>query len=209
MSPTQRTRTAWSRVFLLLAALAAPATQGAPAVPPDQLVRETADEVLTILRNDPDIAAGDTRKLGELVEEKVLGHFDFERMTRLAVGKHWRQASPEQQAALTSAFRTLLVRTYAVALTQFRDREIAYAPLERLANGDAIVHTTLKSPSGPPVRMDYRMFVGGDAWKVYDILVDGVSLIISYRSLFDSTIEQSGVAGLVSLLEQKNAAAAP
>ncbi len=175
---------------------------------PDQLVKTTSEEVLTIVRSDPDIAAGNTSKVIDIVEAKVLAHFDFERMTRLAVGKNWRNASDPQRQALTSNFRTLLVRTYAVALAQFRDRTVDYRPLEQAPSGpDVMVHTTVATPQGKPINMDYRMGAVGEDWKVYDVLVDGVSLVINYRSMFDSTVAEKGIDGLVALLEEKNAAA--
>ena len=188
---------------LLLAATTAHA-----GVAPDELVKNTSEEVLTIVRSDPDIAAGNTSKVVDIVEAKVLGHFDFDRMTRLAVGKNWRNASEPQREALTKGFRTLLVRTYAVALAQFRDRSVEYRPLDEAPSGTTVmVHTTVATPQGKPINMDYRMGAVGEDWKVYDVLVDGVSLVINYRSMFDSTVSEKGVDGLIALLEEKNAAA--
>ena len=188
---------------LLLAATTAHA-----GVAPDELVKNTSEEVLTIVRSDPDIAAGNTSKVVDIVEAKVLGHFDFDRMTRLAVGKNWRNASEPQREALTKGFRTLLVRTYAVALAQFRDRSVEYRPLDEAPSGPTVmVHTTVATPQGKPINMDYRMGAVGEDWKVYDVLVDGVSLVINYRSMFDSTVSEKGVDGLIALLEEKNAAA--
>lgn len=178
------------------------------AMAPDELIKTTSEEVLTIVRSDPDIAAGDTSKIIDIVEAKVLAHFDFARMTRLAVGKNWRNASDPQREALTNGFRTLLVRTYAVALAQFRDRAVDYRPLDKAPNGpDVMVHTTVATPQGKPINMDYRMGAVGEDWKVYDVLVDGVSLVINYRSSFDATVSEKGIDGLVALLEEKNAAA--
>ena len=195
------------RYAQILCLLATSATASA-GLAPDQLIKSTSEEVLTILRADPDIAAGNTSKVIDIVEAKVLDHFDFERMTRLAVGKNWRNASAPQRQSLTTAFRTLLVRTYAVALAQFRDRDVDYQPLETAPSGrDVVVHTTVDTPQGKPIKMDYRMGAVGEEWKVYDVLVDGVSLVINYRTMFDTTVEQKGIDGLVSLLEEKNVAA--
>lgn len=205
--PLQRGHTPRVGRFLL-ACLLVTSLAASAAVPPDELVRNTAEEVLAIVRSDPALAAGDNARLGALVEEKVLGHFDFTRMTRLAVGKDWRQADAAQQQTLVDEFRTLLVRTYSVALAQFHDRTITYLPLELPADArEAAVHTTVAQPSGKPIRMDYRMLAEGDTWKVYDILVDGISLVINYRSLFNSTVENAGVNGLIELLQDKNAQA--
>lgn len=195
------------RTAQALCLLLATATAHA-AMAPDELVKTTSEEVLTIVRSDPDIAAGDTSKVIDIVEAKVLAHFDFARMTRLAVGKNWRNASDPQREALTNGFRTLLVRTYAVALAQFRDRAVDYRPLDKAPNGpDVMVHTTVATPQGKPIKMDYRMGAVGEDWKVYDVLVDGVSLVINYRSSFDATVAEKGIDGLVALLEEKNAAA--
>ena len=195
------------RTAQALCLLLATATAHA-AMAPDELVKTTSEEVLTIVRSDPDIAAGNTSKIIDIVEAKVLAHFDFARMTRLAVGKNWRNASDPQRDALTNGFRTLLVRTYAVALAQFRDRAVDYRPLDKAPNGpDVMVHTTVATPQGKPINMDYRMGAVGEDWKVYDVLVDGVSLVINYRSSFDATVSEKGIDGLVALLEEKNAAA--
>lgn len=195
------------RTAQALCLLLATATAHA-AMAPDELVKTTSEEVLTIVRSDPDIASGNTSKVIDIVEAKVLAHFDFARMTRLAVGKNWRNASEPQREALTNGFRTLLVRTYAVALAQFRDRAVDYRPLDKAPNGpDVMVHTTVATPQGKPINMDYRMGAVGEDWKVYDVLVDGVSLVINYRSSFDATVSEKGIDGLVALLEEKNAAA--
>lgn len=195
------------RTAQALCLLLATATAHA-AMAPDELVKTTSEEVLTIVRSDPDIASGNTSKVIDIVETKVLAHFDFARMTRLAVGKNWRNASEPQREALTNGFRTLLVRTYAVALAQFRDRAVDYRPLDKAPNGpDVMVHTTVATPQGKPINMDYRMGAVGEDWKVYDVLVDGVSLVINYRSSFDATVSEKGIDGLVALLEEKNAAA--
>ena len=195
------------RIAQALCLLLATATAHA-AMAPDELVKTTSEEVLTIVRSDPDIASGNTSKVIDIVETKVLAHFDFARMTRLAVGKNWRNASEPQREALTNGFRTLLVRTYAVALAQFRDRAVDYRPLDKAPNGpEVMVHTTVATPQGKPINMDYRMGAVGEDWKVYDVLVDGVSLVINYRSSFDATVSEKGIDGLVALLEEKNAAA--
>jgi phospholipid transport system substrate-binding protein len=187
--------------FLLCAGAAQPAF--ADPTPPDQLVRSTAEDVLTVLRADPD---GDMRALSELVDTRVVNHFDFGAMTRLAVGKHWRQADNAQKATLTDEFRTLLVRTYSVALKAFVDYHIDYRPLELAADArQATVQTMVSKDGGKPIRMDYRMIARDDGWKVYDVLVDGVSLVVNYRSLFGSTVERSGIGGLIKLLHDKNA----
>lgn len=174
----------------------------ADAVAPDSLVKSTAEEVFEVLRGD-----GDTAALAALVDTKVVNHFDFGAMTRLAVGKHWRVADDAQRETLTTEFRTLLVRTYSVALKSFVDYQIEYRPVQYSSDGrQAIVQTLVSKDGSKPVQMDYRMLAYPDDWKVYDVLVGGVSLVVNYRSLFSSTVERSGIDGLVGLLRDKNAA---
>ena len=172
---------------------------------PDALVKSTADEVLNILKQDKDMQSGDSSKVVELVSAKVLPHFDFARMTRLAVGKNWNQASDAQKQSLIKEFRTLLVRTYSVSLSQYRNQTIDYKPL-RLAPEDkeATVRTAVVQSGSQAIPIDYRMEQTPEGWKVFDISVDGVSLVTNYRSSFNSTIEQSGVDGLVKTLADKN-----
>lgn len=186
---------------LVLVFLAAGPLQ-AEAIAPDRLVKSTAEEVFEVLRGD-----GDTTALAALVDTKVVNHFDFGAMTRLAVGKHWRVADDAQRQTLTAEFRTLLVRTYSVALKSFVDYQIDYRPVHYSSDGrQAIVQTLVSKDGGKPVQMDYRMLAYPDDWKVYDVLVGGVSLVVNYRSLFSSTVERSGIDGLVGLLRDKNAA---
>jgi phospholipid transport system substrate-binding protein len=175
---------------------------------PDVLVRETAEHVLEIIRADPDIAAGHSKRVADIVETYLLGHFDFTRMTRLAVGKNWRRVEDAQKPHLVREFRTLLVRTYSVALAQYRDQKIEYKPLTLEPGARrAVVRTAVTQPDGKPVSIDYRMARSEAGWKVYDVVVEGVSLVINYRALFNSTVESSGVDGLIALLRKKNGTA--
>jgi len=196
--------------FLLLSALALFLVAGrAPAadVAPDQLVKSTAEDVLAIIRQDKDIQAGNKSKIYALVDAKVLPHFDFARMTRLALGRNWGKATPEQQDQITKLFRDLLVRTYAVSLTQYRDQKLDYRPAQIQSDGDALVRTEVQQPGGQPISIDYSMHKGGDAWKVYDIAVGGVSLVTNYRGAFNDQVRSGGIDGLVKSLEAKNAEA--
>lgn len=190
--------------ILLFAASAALAAE----VAPDVLIKTTADEVLAIIKQDKDIQAGNTKKVVELAEAKVLPHFDFERMTRLAVGKNWNQASDAQKQALITQFRTLLVRTYSVSLSQYRNQTLEYKPL-KLAPEDteATVKTLVIQPGGQSIPIDYRMEKTPEGWKAFDIAVDGVSLVTNYRSSFNNSIAQSGIDGLLKTLSDKNAGA--
>jgi len=171
---------------------------------PDALVREVSDDVLTIVRKDQAIQAGDARRVVDLVEEKVLPHFNFRRMTMLAVGKDWRLATPEQQAKLIDAFRTLLVRTYSNALTQYRDQTIEYKPL-RVSPSDTTVRvqTEIRQAGAQPIQIDYALEKTEHGWKVFDVVVAGVSLVTNYRGTFAQEVRTGGIDGLIRSLQAK------
>ncbi|HJV25355.1 MAG TPA: ABC transporter substrate-binding protein [Aromatoleum sp.] len=196
------------RFFLLLSTLffLAPAVHAVDTgKAPDALVREVSDDVLTIVRKDRSIQSGDTRKVINLVEDKVLPHFNFRRMTMLAVGKDWRGATPEQQDKLVEAFRTLLVRTYSNALTQYRDQTIQYKPAKFVETDTSVrVQTEVRQAGAQPISIDYSLEKTADGWKVYDVVVAGVSLVTNYRGTFAQEIRVGGVDGLIRSLEQKN-----
>lgn len=173
---------------------------------PDVLVRETSQDVLAIVKKDKDIQAGDKKKIHELVDAKVLPHFDFNLMTRYALGKYWRQASPAQQEALVKEFRILLVRTYSSSLSTYKNQTIDYKPLRmQPSDTDVTVKTVVKQPGGqPPIPIDYSLQKNPDGWKVYDVVVDNISLVTNYRSSFANEIRQSGIDGLIKTLADKN-----
>ncbi|MDR2093766.1 MAG: ABC transporter substrate-binding protein [Azoarcus sp.] len=172
---------------------------------PDVLVRHVSEEVLAIVRSDKAIQSGDTRRVLALVDEKVLPHFDFRRMTMLAVGKDWRSATPEQQSRLTSAFRTLLVRTYSNALTQYRDQTIDFKPLRASPDDKQVrVKTEVSQPGAQPIGIDYSLEKANGSWKVFDVIVAGVSLVTNYRGSFGNEIRAGGIDGLIASLEAKN-----
>jgi len=176
---------------------------------PDVLVKETAQDVLAIVKKDKDIQAGSQKKLNDLVEAKVLPHFDFKLMTQYAVGKHWRQATPAQQEALTNEFRTLLVRTYSTSLSAYKNQTIEYKPLKmQPGDTDVTVKTQVVQPGGQPVPIDYSLQKEANGWKVYDVVVDNVSLVTNYRGSFGTEIRQSGIDGLIKTLTEKNQVAA-
>lgn len=178
-------------------------------IAPDALVRDAAQDVLAIIKKDKDIQAGSQKKLLDLVEAKVLPHFDFKRMTQLAVGKHWRSAAPAQQDALTNEFRTMLVRTYSNSLSAYKNQTIEYKPLTMKAGDtDVTVKTQVIQPGGQPVPINYALEKQPNGWKVYDVEVDGVSLVTNYRGSFGSEIGKSGIDGLIKTLVDKNQTAA-
>ena len=173
---------------------------------PDTLVDNTAQEVLTIVRQDKDIRGGNKAKILDLVEVKILPHFNFHRMTRLAMGKNWSKAAPEQQQELVKEFRTLLVRTYSNALSTYSDATIKVEPLKNTGGEtDTTVKTKVIQDSGQePVPIDYSMEKTSDGWKVYDVTVAGVSLVTNYRSTFNNQVREGGVEKLIKTLAEKN-----
>jgi phospholipid transport system substrate-binding protein len=187
---------------LLLAATAFPSfAQEAP----DALVKRTSGEVLQIVRTDPKVAAGDKQRIREVIETMLLPNFDFERMTALAMGRNWNKATPEQQKLLIEQFRTLLVRTYSGALTQYKDQTIEFKPLRGdPAAADVIVRSEVVRPGQAPVQIDYGMTRTPLGWKAYDVIVGGVSLVTNYRDEFNEQIKGGGVDGLIKTLGDKN-----
>lgn len=193
------------RLIAVLAGLAALSVAAADGMLPDVLVRSVSTDVLEIVRKDKDIQSGNVRKAVELAEVKVLPHFDFVHMTRLAVGKDWRKATPEQQKSLVDEFRTLLVRTYSKAFVEYRNQEIEFKPLKmQPADTDVLVRTVVKQASGKPVQIDYNLDKTEQGWKVYDISVAGVSLVTNYRSSFAQEVSAGGIDGLIASLRAKN-----
>jgi len=183
---------------------AAPArAQDMPA--PDVLAKSVTDEVIAIMRADKDIQSGHLKKVVDLVDKKVLPHFDFTRMTQLAVGRHWQQATPEQQKQLVGEFRTLLVQTYAATFAAYRDQRIEYRPLRtEPADTDVVVKSLIHQSGGKPVAVDYKMRKTDTGWKVYDVVVGDLSLVQSYRGTFSTEVQKGGVEGLVKALTDKN-----
>jgi phospholipid transport system substrate-binding protein len=190
--------------LILAAALIAPAAL-AQDTAPDTLVKGVTQEVLGVIKQDKDIQAGNQRKTIALVEEKVLPHFNFTRMTALAMGVNWRKATPDQQTLLVEQFRTLLVRTYSTALTSYRNQTIEFKPLRAQANDtDVMVRSEVRQSGAEPVGIDYSMEKTPAGWKVYDVVVGGVSLVTTYRDTFANEVRNNGVDGLIKVLSDKN-----
>jgi phospholipid transport system substrate-binding protein len=189
----------------LAAALFIPIAQ-AQELAPDVLVRTITQEVVAVLKQDKDIQAGDPKKVAELLETKVVPHFNFTRMTRIAMARNWRLASPEQQKELAGEFKTLLVRTYSTAISNYRDQKIDYRPLRaKPEDTEVTVKSEVKqSGSSQPVSIDYEMEKTPNGWKVYDVKVGGVSLVTTYRDTFASEVKDRGVDGLIKSLAAKN-----
>ena len=177
---------------------------------PDAMVKRISDEVLAIIKQDKDLQAGNPAKVVELAEQKVLPHFDFTRMTRLAVGRNWAQASDAQKEALTKEFRTMLVRTYSTSLTAYRNQTIEVKPTKMSpADKETVVRTQVLQQGGPPIPIDYSMEKMDSGWKVYDVVIDGASLVTTYRGTFNDQIQKGGIDGLLKTLHERNASPSP
>ena len=172
---------------------------------PDVMVKRVANEVQQIIRTDPKVQAGDQQRIREVIETKLLPNFDFERMTALAMGRNWRQATPEQQKQLIDQFRALLVRTYSGALSQYRDQVMEFKPLRGdPAATDVIVRSEVVRPGQVPVQIDYGLTKTASGWKASDVIVGGISLVTNYRDEFNGQIKSGGIDGLIKTLESKN-----
>lgn len=173
---------------------------------PDDLVRRSSNEILAAIKADKDLQAGNQKKIEKLAEDKILPYFNFARMTQLAVGRNWREATDAQKKSLVDEFRTLLVRTYSTSLSQYRNQTIDVKPLKiAAADTEVVVKTQVLQPGGQPIPIDYSMEKIGPAWKVYDVLIDGVSLVTNYRSSFNTEVQKSGLDGLIKSLADRNA----
>jgi phospholipid transport system substrate-binding protein len=191
-------------VFFLLSA---PGLAQGPG--PEELVRKMTQDVLDAIKSDQELAAGDRQKAMKLAEEKILPHVDFEEATRLAVGRGWKQASPEQRKKLVAEFRAMLVRTYSNAIRAYQGQTMQVMPLRmKPVDTDVTVHNRFLRPGATPVLVDYSMYKTDQGWKIYDIVVEGVSLVLTYRSEFDVVVKQDGIEGLIKRLMQKNTPAA-
>lgn len=173
----------------------------------DELVKRTAEDVLNTIKSDKEIQSGNQQKIFALAEEKILPNFDFDRVCRMVLGKNWRTATPEQQAAFQKEFRTLLLRTYATALGKYKDQVIEYKPLRAEAGAKNVsVKTQILQPGGQPISVDYSLVKADSGWKVYDIVIESVSLVTNYRSQFSSEISRNGLDSLNKKLADKNKA---
>lgn len=190
--------------FVLLLFLVPSALQGAQSAP-DAVLKSVTSDVVASLKQDKDIA-DDPARLGDLIESKVLPAFDFSLMTQFAMGKNWRQATPAQQARLTAEFRTILLRTYSGMLATYRDHTITYKPIRYVpGDTDATVRSEVVKQGAKSLKVDYQLTrMAGGGWKVYDVKLDGVSVITAYREGFAAKMRDSGVDGLIRALAEKN-----
>ncbi|HXR56759.1 MAG TPA: ABC transporter substrate-binding protein [Casimicrobiaceae bacterium] len=196
------------RLCAMLAALVAVPAFAQEA--PDALVKRVSQEALSIIKSDARVQAGDQAHIRDLIEAKIAPHFDMDRMTALAAGRAYRQATPEQRKRLADEFKSLLIRTYANALNQYRDQTISYEPLRAEPNSTEVtVRTQVNRPGQTPVSIDYSMEKTPSGWKAYDVIVGGVSLVTNYRDEFTQQLRQGGIDGLINALAAKNAAPPP
>ncbi len=202
-----------TRVLSFLGAMALTAALVVPAmaqeIAPDQLVQKTTDDILAAIKSDKELAAGNKQKALKLAEEKVLPYIDFEQATRLAVGRSWREATPEQKKRLVDEFRAMLVRTYSNAIQAYQGQTLKVLPSRAKQDPeDTVVRTQYIRAGGQPLPIEFHMRQTDKTWKVYDIVVEGVSLVMTYRSEFDAVVKQEGIDGLIKRLAQKNTPAA-
>jgi phospholipid transport system substrate-binding protein len=189
--------------LLALAAFAVPAA--AQELGPEELVRKVTSDVLEAIQSDKQLQAGDRKRALALAEEKILPHVDFREATRLAVGRAWPAATPDQQERLTTQFREMLVRVYSNAIGAYRGQTMRVQPV-RMAPGDTrvTVHNQYIRPGLAPVSVEYAMRKTPEGWKIYDITVEGVSLVLTYRGEFEQILRDSGVEGLIQRLAERN-----
>ncbi len=192
------------RTLVILAAVCAAPTHG-QGLPPDVLVKNVTTEVVELITKDKEIRSGSRAKLIEIIESKVLPHFGFQSMTMLAMGQNWNKATPEQKKRLIEEFKTLLVRTYASALAAFSEQRFDFRPLRaKPTDTDVTVQVRVIQSGAQPVPIDYSMEKTATGWKVYDVMVGGVSLVANYRTEFNSTVRESGIDGLIKNMHAKN-----
>lgn len=181
------------------------ASAQAQEVPPDVLVKNVTTEVVELITKDKEIRSGNRTKLIQVIEAKVLPHFNFASMTALAMGQNWSKATPEQKKRLVEEFKTLLVRTYASALSAYSEQRFDFRPLRaRPTDTDVVVNVRVIQSGAQPVPIDYSMEKTAGGWKVYDVMVGGVSLVANYRTEFNNVVRESGIDGLVKNLATKN-----
>lgn len=193
------------RIWLAVCLFVSLAAGANAMMPPDQLVKDTTHKVLKELTDNRDALQNDPQRLYKMVDEVVLPHFDFERMSRYVLGRYWRQANDTQQKKFVDEFKTLLVRTYATALFEYTGQEIDYKPFHH-DEGDkkAVVETAVQRSDGPPIPIDYSLAQNSDEWKVYDIKIDGLSLVTNYRAQYARIIQTQGMDALIDQLTKKN-----
>ena len=199
-----RQRRGWIAVLAMALPWTAWSLPSAATEAPDALVKRIATEVMDAIKADPAIQAGDVNKIAALVDSKIMPNVNFTRMTASAVGRHWRQATPEQQKRLETEFKSLLVRTYSGALGEVKDQTLTFKPMRMRAEDTEVVVRSEVKGKGDPIQLDYRLEKVGDGWKIYDLNVLGLWLVETYRTQFSQEINAKGIDGLITVLAQRN-----
>ncbi len=183
----------------------APIAAQAEILPPDVLIRSTSHDVLEIINQDKRANVVNSKKLLDFIDARILPHFNFERMTKLAVGRAWRTTTPEQKKELIAEFRTLLVRTYSKAFTLYKDVNVDTKAVTVPANAEEVtVKTLILRPGAPPIPINYEMEKTDTGWKAFDVTVEGISLVVTHRGSFAEKVQQSGIDGLIKSLVELN-----
>ena len=176
----------------------------AASIGPQELIQQTSDKVMQTLEKNKEVYKKDPDQIYVLVDEIILPHLDFKAMSKLALGKHWRSANEEQQEKFTEAFKTMLIRTYSKSLTEYTGQQIEYLPFRGEDSKTIVtVRTEIKQDSGPSIPIDYRLRLKDDIWKVFDIKIDGISLVTNYRNSFAADIREVGINGLIERMNDK------
>ena len=198
----------WVAVLGLVAAVGLAGTENAnaqTAAPADEFIKSISTDAIDKISKDKEIQAGDIKRLSDLVDTTIMPNVNFERMTALAVGRGWRQATPEQQKRLMTEFRILLLRTYSGALSAVKDQSVRMKPFRAdAAETDVVVRTEIVPKRGDPIQLDYRVEKAGANWKIYDLNVLGVWLVETYRNQFAQEVSNKGIDGLIQSLSEKN-----
>ena len=183
---------------------AASAPANANMSTPDGLVKFVVEDVMSTIKSDKAIQSGDLRKVNALVDQKILPYSDFQKTTRLSMGRNWSKATPAQQALITQEFKTLLIRIYGGALAQVKDQKIQYKPFRASADDTDVIVRTVVVGKGEPIQIDYRLEKTANVWRVYDINILGAWLVESYRNQFNDQVSKGGIDGLIQFLQQRN-----
>lgn len=194
----------WKKLSLAVAAIAF-AGHAAAYEAPDVLIKRISEEVMSIAKTDKEIQGGNAQRVQQVVDEKILPHVDFQRMTMLAAGRYWREATPEQQKLLTVEFRSLLTHTYSGAISQIKDQKLEYRPMRAdPSDTEVVVNTQVIQLRGEPMQLSYRLAKSPAGWKIYDVNVLGAWLVETYKGSFAAEIGKSGIDGLIKVLAEKN-----
>jgi phospholipid transport system substrate-binding protein len=193
-------------LFALLLASATLFSAGANAQEaPDALIKRVSEEILRVAKTDKQIQAGNQQRIMEMVKEKILPYVNFQRMTQLAVGRYWRDATPEQQAALTEEFKTLLIYTYSGAISQIRNQTLEFKPMRAAPEDTEVeVRSSVIQQRGEPIQLNYRLEKTPNGWKIFDVNILGAWLVQTYRGSFATEIQKGGVDGLIKSLVERN-----